>query len=57
MSHVTLSMEDLCDLALKLGADQAKVIKAEDVEVAEWVRLKCQYSRRGGSSLTTSTRS
>ena len=53
MSRVTLSIEDLCELALKLGADQAKVIKAEDVEVAEWVRLKCQYGCSGyGKRLT-----
>lgn len=53
MSQPTLSIEELCSLALKLGADKAKVIRAEDVEVAEWVRLKCQYGCSGyGRRLT-----
>jgi predicted metal-binding protein len=30
-------------LAKKLGADEAKIIPAESVVTAEWVRLKCQF--------------
>lgn len=30
-------------LALKLGAAQAKIISPQSVVTAEWVRLKCQY--------------
>ncbi len=53
---ITLSEEDLnkfCQLALKLGAADAKLIKAEDIVVSDWTRLKCQYGCNGyGKSLT-----
>lgn len=48
--------EDLnkfCQLAVQLGASDAKPIRAEDIVVRDWVRLKCQYGCDGyGSSLT-----
>jgi len=36
-------MEYLLKRALDLGAEKAKIIDAETVVVAEWVRWKCQY--------------
>jgi len=33
--------------AISLGAARVKIIKAEDVVVANWVRLKCQYGCGG----------
>jgi len=52
-----LSMEEdlnrFCQLALKFGASGAKPIKAEDIIVGNWVRLKCQYGCGGyGKRLT-----
>jgi len=48
--------EDLnkfCQLAKKFGASDAKPIKAEDIVISDWVRLKCQYGCDGyGKSLT-----
>jgi len=32
-----------CDIAVKLGAKDAKVISACNVFVEDWVRLKCQF--------------
>ncbi len=40
-------LEDFCRKAIELGAAKAKIIKAEDVIVADWVRLKCQYGCGG----------
>ncbi|MBO3800355.1 MAG: DUF2284 domain-containing protein [Candidatus Brockarchaeota archaeon] len=37
------SLEELCQKAIKLGAAEAKIIKANDIVVRDWVRLKCQY--------------
>jgi len=38
---------------VKFGAADAKLIRAEDVVVGDWVRLKCQYGCDGyGKSLT-----
>lgn len=37
------NMEYLVNRALELGAEKAKLIDAETVVVAEWVRWKCQY--------------
>jgi len=37
-----VKLEDFCRKAIELGATKAKIIKAEDVIVADWVRLKCQ---------------
>ena len=37
------NMEYLLQRALELGAEKAKIIDAETVVVAEWVRWKCQY--------------
>ena len=46
-------LEDFCSKAIELGATKAKIIKAEDVIVADWVRLKCQYGCGGyGERLT-----
>lgn len=48
-----LTPEELCKRAVELGAEEAKLVKAEDVKVAEWVRLKCQYGCSGyGKRLT-----
>ncbi|HID92777.1 MAG TPA: DUF2284 domain-containing protein [bacterium (Candidatus Stahlbacteria)] len=45
--------EKYCKLAKKWGATNAKIIKPENVIVAEWVRLKCQYGCGGyGECLT-----
>ncbi|MEM4230212.1 MAG: DUF2284 domain-containing protein [Thermoproteota archaeon] len=50
---VSKSLEELCEIAVKLGAAEAKVIKAGDVVVRDWVRLKCQYGCGGyGKRLT-----
>ncbi|MCX8183954.1 MAG: DUF2284 domain-containing protein [Crenarchaeota archaeon] len=52
---MTLSknLKELCETAVKLGAAEAKVIKASDVMVRDWVRLKCQYGCDGyGKRLT-----
>ncbi len=40
-------LEDFCRKAIELGAAKAKIVKAEDVIVADWVRLKCQYGCGG----------
>jgi len=40
-------LEGLCKEAVKLGASEAKAIKAKDVVTAEWVRLKCQFGCGG----------
>ncbi len=46
-------LEAFCKKAIELGAAKAKIIKAEDVIVADWVRLKCQYGCGGyGKRLT-----
>ncbi len=40
-------------MAVRLGAAEAKMIKAGDVVVRDWVRLKCQYGCGGyGKRLT-----
>lgn len=54
---MVLSMEEdlnkLCQGAVKLGAADAKPIKAEDIVVSDWTRLKCQYGCGGyGKRLT-----
>jgi predicted metal-binding protein len=36
-------MTDWVARALELGADAAQIIPADQVVVADWVRLKCQY--------------
>ena len=46
-------LNDLSCLAIKLGAADAKSIKADDIVVSDWVRLKCQYGCDGyGKRLT-----
>ncbi len=46
-------LEDFCSKAIELGAAKAKIIRAEEVVVADWVRLKCQYGCGGyGKRLT-----
>ncbi|MDI6892956.1 MAG: DUF2284 domain-containing protein [Actinomycetota bacterium] len=46
-------MEKFCRAAIKLGAVEAKPIKADDVIVSDWVRRKCQYGCGGyGQCLT-----
>jgi predicted metal-binding protein len=37
------NLEQLCDLVVKLGATDAKVINANQVEVNHWVRWKCRF--------------
>ncbi len=40
------------DLARELGADEAKIIRADSVATAAWVRWKCRYGCSGyGMSL------
>ncbi len=36
-------MEAFAKRALELGAEKAKVIKADTIVVEEWVRWKCMY--------------
>ena len=36
-------LSHFCDVAVKLGAKDAKVISARNVFVEDWVRLKCQF--------------
>ena len=36
-------LERLCQRSLEFGASEAKPIKAEDIIVSDWVRLKCKY--------------
>jgi len=46
-------LNKFCQLAVKFGAADAKLIKAQDVTVRDWVPLKCQYGCGGyGKSLT-----
>ena len=46
-------MSDWVARAVDLGADAAQVIRPDQVVVAEWVRLKCQYGCGGyGMCLT-----
>jgi predicted metal-binding protein len=46
-------MNDWATRALDLGADAAQIIPADQVVVADWVRLKCQYGCEAyGSRLT-----
>lgn len=37
------ALEGLRRAAIKAGADDAKIIRAEDIKVGSWVRLKCRY--------------
>jgi len=47
------NLNSLVNLALTIGAVEAKLIRAKDVVVQDWVRLKCQYGCHGyGKSLT-----
>ena len=40
------------EMAVRYGATEAKIIKAETIVTAAWVRMKCQYGCAGyGSSL------
>lgn len=32
-----------CDLAVKLGAEDARILRADQVVVKEWVRWKCRF--------------
>lgn len=46
-------MNDWVARALELGADAAQIIPTDQVVVADWVRLKCQYGCGGyGERLT-----
>ena len=36
-------LSGFCDLAIRLGAVDAKVIRADQVVVREWVRWKCRF--------------
>jgi len=50
---VEKDLDEFCQLAVKFGASDAKPIKAGDIVVSDWVRLKCQYGCGGyGKSLT-----
>ena len=44
-SRLPLDLERYRELALKLGATQAKIVKAADIPVDERVTLKCQIPR------------
>ena len=47
------SLRSLCAKALKLGAGEAKIIKASSIKTGAWVRNKCQFGCSGfGESLT-----
>ena len=47
------NLESLAELALEMGAAQAKIIDAKSIVVGDWVRLKCQYGcGRYGRCLT-----
>lgn len=53
MSEIERDLEKFCRAAIKLGAVEAKTIKADDVIVSDWVRYKCQYGCSGyGQCLT-----
>ena len=46
-------IEELKDRAVKLGAEESKVIEVKTIEVAAWVRYKCQFGCSGfAESLT-----
>lgn len=52
-----MSIEDdlnkFCQLAVKLGVAEAKIIKRENIVVSDWVRFKCQFGCDGyGKTLT-----
>ena len=36
-------LSGFCDLAIRLGAVDAKVIRADQVVVRNWVRWKCRF--------------
>jgi predicted metal-binding protein len=45
-------LKSLCAKAIKLGAGDAKIVKASSIETAVWVRNKCQFGCSGfGESL------
>lgn len=53
MSEIGYDLERFCRLAVEFGAAEAKPVKADDVVVSDWVRLKCQYGCDGyGKRLT-----
>jgi predicted metal-binding protein len=44
--------EKFIDMAVELGANDAKIIKTDSIVTAAWVRWKCKYGCNGyGSSL------
>jgi len=46
-------LERLCQKSVEFGASEAKPIRAEDIVISDWVRLKCQYGCDGyGKRLT-----
>ena len=50
---VELTDEQLAEMALKTGVQEARVIDPKTVVAAEWVRLKCQFGCDGfGKCLT-----
>ena len=36
-------LKAFCELAIKMGAAEAKVVRRSDIVLRRWVRLKCQY--------------
>ena len=51
--NVCEDFNDLRRFTLELGAEDARLIKAGDVAVRDWVRLKCRYGCSGyGNRLT-----
>jgi len=53
MADKALTDRELCKMAMKLGAAEAKPIKPSNVLVRDWVRLKCQFGCGGyGKTLT-----
>jgi len=52
-SSTKAHLNSLCNVAKKMGAVDARLIRAGDVVVRNWVRLKCQFGCGGyGRSLT-----
>ncbi len=50
---IDADLKAFCERAVKLGATNATAIKAAEIFVAEWVRLKCQFGCDGwGQCLT-----
>ena len=49
-NRASKSFEDFIQLAIELGAKDAKIIPTSQVFTGEWVRLKCEYGCSGYAS-------